>query len=238
MENKIVRKHYTMTMDRNRVIHVHFDTQYHLTSSFMRLQEFYESPYKEIRECFFTVEDFMDRYADSRDGKFTYFEDWIGFNVPGYIVMAFIREFGIIGLGKNLMKKEKCLLEDIANLSGCHPSSYVEGVDERFYVIGTYGNRTIRDYEHEYAHAMFYLFPKYKREMMKLNREVSASARKKMEKEMISLGYHRGVFSDEIQAYISTENPRSIESRFNIRNFSRTLSAKYRRVFEKFHGAD
>ena len=68
-----------------------FPNQYELASTFIRLQEFYESPYKEIKGQYFTLEKYMDRYAkDQEDNKFTYFEDWNGFNVPGNIVLKFV----------------------------------------------------------------------------------------------------------------------------------------------------
>jgi hypothetical protein len=56
-----------------------FETQYEITSSFLRIQEHYESPHFSGRV--FTLEEFMDWYA-AEYGAFTYLEDWSGFNVP------------------------------------------------------------------------------------------------------------------------------------------------------------
>ncbi len=83
-----------------------FPNQYELASTFIRLQEFYESPYKEIKGKYFTSENFMDLYAkDQKDNKFTYFDDWNGFNIPGDIVLKFAQLFQ-----NDLTKKEKKLL--------------------------------------------------------------------------------------------------------------------------------
>jgi hypothetical protein len=63
-----------------------FKTQYELTSTFLRVQEYYESPRFQGR--IFTLEQFMDWYA-AQYGSFSYFEDWSGFNVPSTAFQPF-----------------------------------------------------------------------------------------------------------------------------------------------------
>lgn len=58
------------TMPLPGVIRLEFKNQYECCSSFMRLQEFYESPFKEIRGRFFKLDQFMDVYA-KKQGNFT-----------------------------------------------------------------------------------------------------------------------------------------------------------------------
>ena len=63
-----------------------FPNQYELTM--IRLQEFYESPYKNIRGKHFTLEQYMDAYAKHK-GNFTYCSDWNGFNIPSIVIQDF-----------------------------------------------------------------------------------------------------------------------------------------------------
>ena len=58
---------------------VRFDSQYALASTFLRIQEHYES--SRFRGRVFSLEDYMDWYA-GRFGAFTYYQDWSGFKRP------------------------------------------------------------------------------------------------------------------------------------------------------------
>ena len=70
-----------------QIFAVSIKDDYQRTMLFCRYQEFYESPYEEIRGQFFTWEKFMMIYKNrwSKD-LFTYPEDWSGFNIPSNIV--------------------------------------------------------------------------------------------------------------------------------------------------------
>ena len=70
------------------IFQVEAESQYDLAMTFIRIQEFYESPFREIRGHDFILEKYMDRYAKEY-GNFTYTTDWNGFNVPGDIVRKF-----------------------------------------------------------------------------------------------------------------------------------------------------
>src|SRR5215468_649159 len=110
-----------------------FRTQYELTSTFLRVQEHYESP--KFHGRVFTLEQYMDWYA-ARHGNFTYYQDWSGFNVPS-------TAFGAFYAGKfdPLSEKEKQLLGLFRDLR------------EKFYVIGIYERGSLT---HELAHALYF----------------------------------------------------------------------------------
>src|SRR5438105_13952294 len=93
-----------------------FKTQYELASTFLRIQEHYESPY--FSGKIFSLEQYMDWYA-ARTGSFTYYEDWSGFNVPSNALRPFYD-----GKFDPLLEKEKRLLGLFKRLKG------------RFYIIG------------------------------------------------------------------------------------------------------
>ncbi len=165
-----------------------FPNQYELASTFIRLQEFYESPYKQIRGKYFTLEKFMDLYAkDQKDNKFTYFSDWNGFNVPGNIVYNFEDKFC-----QDFTDKEIKLLSPIGDL-----------YKKNFYIIGVIkeGKDTI---EHEIAHGLYYLNEDYKSEMSRIINNMPKIMKKMAEKYLLDNGYCKSVLKDELQAYFAT----------------------------------
>src|SRR5271157_5489607 len=105
---------------RPQVYHLIFKTRYEMCSTMMRLQEFYESPYKNVKGKYFTLEEYMDTYAKDF-GNFTYTEAWSGFNVPDVAIKNF---FGLFK--DNLLEKEKYLYNILINIC-----------DSKYYLIVT-----------------------------------------------------------------------------------------------------
>jgi hypothetical protein len=160
----------------DRIFLVRFDTQYALASTFLRIQEHYES--SRFRNRVFSLEQFMDWYA-GRYGAFTYYQDWSGFNVPSAAFEPFYR-----GRFDPLLRKEQRLLRLFRK--------------ERspFYVIGVAADA---DLTHEYAHALFFTRPAYRSAVRAAMREYDTT---KVEKHLAALGYHRHVLIDEVHAYL------------------------------------
>jgi hypothetical protein len=156
-----------------------FETQYELTSTFLRVQEHYESP--QFHGRIFTLEQYMDWYA-AENGAFTYFQDWSGFNVPSTAFQPFYE-----GKFDPLTRKEKGLLALFRNLQG------------RFYVIGIYDSGKKGTLTHELAHALFFIDDAYRQAVREAMRGYNTSA---LEKKLIEAGYARHVIPDEVQAYI------------------------------------
>ena len=156
-----------------------FETQYELTSTFLRIQEHYESP--EFHGRVFTLEQYMDWYV-AENGAFTYFQDWSGFNVPSTALEPFYQ-----GKFDPLTKKEKRLLSLFKNLQG------------RFYVIGIYKDGRKGTLNHELAHALFFIDDDYRHAVCQAMRDYDTSA---LQKQLAKAGYARHVIPDEVQAYV------------------------------------
>lgn len=181
---------------QNNIIHITQYTQFELNSTFMRIQEFYESPYVEIKDKYFTMDTMMTVYAIcNKDCKFTYFTDWAGFNIPGHIVLKFFRTFWF-----DLRKKEIQILK-------CLTLKQLLGL-EKFYIIGTQikDDRTI---VHETAHALYYLNDSYRKEMDFLISEMSHERKAKWYDWLLKKQYCEEVLDDEIQAYSVERNIKS-----------------------------
>jgi hypothetical protein len=153
-----------------------FETQYELASTFLRIQEHYES--RRFRNRVFSLEEYMDWYA-KEFGAFTYYEDWSGFNVPSTALEPFRG-----GKFDPLSVKEQRLLRMLR--------------DERapFYVIGIAADA---DLKHEIAHALYFTRAAYRNAVRAAMRGHDTSA---MAKRLSAMGYHRSVLPDEIHAYL------------------------------------
>lgn len=167
-----------------------FKDNYQMCMHFLRYQEFYESPSSKIRGKAFSIIDFMEYYSKEFGyGKFTYTQDWGGFNIPGKVIPE-VHSLGILDLNKY----DRAMFD-----------AYTECASKRnnFYIIGATKGE-INTIKHEIAHAFFQLKPKYKKEMTKLVKALPQSTLDKMYDWLHDHGYVEKVFIDEIQAYFST----------------------------------
>lgn len=127
----------------------------------------------------------------SASDKFTYFEDWAGFNVPGNVFNKWVELFS----ADYLWEKERRLVEMISE----------RVTSNKFYVIGTSsGDDQPTVIDHELSHAWFYLDRKYKQQMLKHVRSLSKTAYKHLRDHILDEGYDLSVIDDEIQAYLAT----------------------------------
>src|SRR6266566_3113796 len=183
------------------IYHFQAKNQYELTSTFIRLQEFYESPYKQIRGKYFELDDFFDIYA-KKFGDMTYFTDWHGFNVPGHVVNEFIENFEY-----NFRKKEELFANTF-----CDGNAFRE--KDKYYVIGTWKDDAI---DHELCHAWYYLDPEFKKHAnacVKVLKEKYRQQYDKVVNWLFKEGYSKKVINDEVMAYMATSPPEYMDERF------------------------
>jgi hypothetical protein len=186
-----------------------FSTQYDLASTFLRVQEHYESP--KFHGRVFTLEQFMDWYA-TEHGKFSYYEDWAGFNVPSTALQPFYE-----GKFDPLSEKEKRLL------------ALFKGLKERFYVIGIYRG-SVGDLTHELAHALFFTDAGYRRDVRKA---MSAYDTSVLERQLAKAGYAKHVIPDETQAYLIAPSGRLGTASDALRPLRRRLRDLFRQHVEQ-----
>lgn len=172
----------TLAPVAKNVFHLNFPTQHLLAATFLRFQEHYESPKYAGKS--FTWEEFMDWYA-AQNGKFSYFEDWSGFNIPSRVLRAFYK-----GAFDPLTRKEKALLD------------VFRGVKGRFYIIGTSGSVDDGTLRHEIAHGLFYRDRLYRRRVREVLKTVDL---KPVYKALTEMGYGPNVLEDEAHAYLGDD---------------------------------
>ena len=192
----------------------------------MRLQEFYESPYKGIRGEFFTLEDYMDRYAN-QFGNFTYTSDWVGFNVPGNVVEKFLEVY----TGKMLAKEEHFV-------DALHGTLNEYNYPKKFYVIASAVPTEDADKDvlaHETAHGLYYLNKEYKTEMNEIMDNINARTFKTISKVLIEKAYAKPLVRDEMQAYFSTSDMVQLEKDLDdMKGIPWESVLKCKKIFDKY----
>jgi len=214
---------------RPNVFHVDYETQYHLTSTFMRLQEFYESPYESIRGKYFTHEQYMDRYAEDR-GTMSYFTDWGGFNVPSNVIENFMDLFGY-----SLNVKENALMVPLMSIV---QPRLEEDPDYKYYLIGTF-NACEETLNHELCHAYWYIDEEYRSIVSTFIDNLYDTRRfdyHKLETGLLNLGYCGSdeIIADEIQAFLATRPRKSLISTLGLDKDFRVPSL-FKKNFKQFN---
>ncbi len=205
------------------VFHFKFKTQFDLCMSFLRIQEFYESSYNQIRGKYFTLERYIE-VSYNKTGKFSYPSDWKGFNIPNNVIRKFLDLFN------NYSKKEVALFTEIIYISN-------RLLGKPFYIIGTYENKDSTTLNHEIAHALFYLNKDYKSTMLGITKKYSKLYPVLFEnfrKALLNDGYSKTVINDEIQAYLSEGNDdRYIFKNYKLK-FPKEVFNEYKKCFDLF----
>lgn len=177
------------------ILHLQFKSQRELCEAFMRMQEFYESPYSQIRNSYFKRETFEVLYALDHCGVFSYFDDWHGFNIPGNAIRRFFDVFH--AHGDPLTDGERRI------------ERLINQIDPHFYIIGTHVDATDTDdaVTHELCHAAWYLDDTYNARARVLVEQFwyrHTRAAKALYRHLRDQGYDDSVMDDEFNAYLST----------------------------------
>lgn len=198
----------TKTKVADKVWAIRADTQIEIGKAFIRFQEYYENADLRGRKDL-TVRDIEKWWAQTRekDCKEPYYEYWTGFNIPGRIFLeltmsplfrtgASVKEFfcNLVGF-PCFHKEEDQLLALLVDLS----------VDEigSSYFIGL-SNSSTDVLDHEMAHAFFALDARYKSTQLYNIGKLPPEIYRRIREDLLSVGYHKDVIHDEIQAYLST----------------------------------
>lgn len=184
---------------RPQIFAVSIKDNYQRTMLFCRYQEYYESPYVEIRGKFFTWEKYMSVYRNRwKKNIFTYPEDWSGFNIPSNIVEK----------AMNTFSKDKGPYDEIMSDIWYHCENYPLRYNKprtKWYLIGadSFKSSTMN---HEIAHGLYYTSKQYKINCDNLISNIKPAHYDKLRKKIIKMGYidDKKIIDDEIQAFMST----------------------------------
>lgn len=188
------------------IFHVKIEDDFLRAMVFLKPQEYYESESKKFRGKKFSFFDFFEWYGKKRSG-FTYFEDWAGFNIPLSAALIF--------------KGDKETPYDFV-LNQIIDEIEKKSSEKKAYIISS-NSKNSSVFSHELCHGLFYVDGEYKANSLSLIEELSKDVLKKFKTKLKSMGYHKSVFNDEIQAYCA----------YGYKSLSLQLSSKEEAIIEE-----
>lgn len=188
---------------RPQIFAISIKDNYQRTMLFCRYIEFFDSPYKEIKNKFFTWEKFMAVYKDKfNKDSFTYPKDWEGFSISSKMIKKAISVFG----------KDKGPYDEIMGeiYSYCSKNSN----KSEWYLIGV-DNFTSDTIDHEIAHALYEIDSEYKKKCDKLISLIDKDDYQTLKKKIVDMGYmsDKHTINNEIQAFMSTKLSNGLDTK-------------------------
>lgn len=222
----------------SRVLHVTVKDSWDLAMTFLRMQEWYESP--KFHHKHFTLEAYMRWYQKAYGkGTFSYPKDWTGFNVPSTAVLAIMNGPSVRGTGRdpapNYDWENRWLnAESDLFLQLCRtrvpdwgppliqePDPIRRGKNwckyttlSPFYLIGTTEVFDEETLDHEIAHGRFFVDAAYRRKVLACLRRHNTSG---LETFLLKKGYSKWTLKDEVHAYALTGWPERFETNADLR---------------------
>eukprot|EP00929_Paragymnodinium_shiwhaense_P085700 TRINITY_DN46121_c0_g1_i1.p1 TRINITY_DN46121_c0_g1~~TRINITY_DN46121_c0_g1_i1.p1 ORF type:complete len:419 (+),score=81.72 TRINITY_DN46121_c0_g1_i1:37-1293(+) len=175
------------------VYHVHAAARVVLGSTFLRIQEYVESPSDALRYKRFSLDEFKTWYREhgcQAANGFNYYLIWPGFNVPSWV----IDDLAARKLGP-LRSQEAALLDSLPKL------------EQPFYVIGTC-ETDVSTLHHEMAHGLYATCKDYHACVREQIDSLPADAYDQMRQHLLSSGYpnDKTILEDEMHAYMVEGN--------------------------------
>ena len=180
---------------------------YDLGMTFLRYQEYYESPNKDVRGQIYDIDEYMRWYSTKNKtrsiqrGVFSYVADFAGYNIPSTALTDILvenRYKGRLSIYDEFMKHN--VYEVICNDMK---------TNDTFYLIGT--DKMKSDVlRHEAAHGFYYINPEYKNTMDSLiKKHIPKDTIKEFKEILKGYHYHADVMIDEIQSFVSSDEKRN-----------------------------
>lgn len=212
---------YRANLLNGNILHLEFDNIKDQTIALFRPSEYYESPHKAINGKVFSYEDFFVNYVKP-NGEMTFFKDWPAFNIPGHVMLEFA----------NLFPFKSNYEEHVYDL-------IYNNIDVKkpFYIISNIKG-DIEGYEHELAHAIWYLNENYKDEMRNCFKVITPLVDRKVMDGFKEIGYPmkiKSIITDELQSWLATSTKQTFKDEFNLTMKEvGKIHKQFREVFDRY----
>jgi hypothetical protein len=181
---------YTVKEVKPKVYAVTIKDSYDRAMTFLRGQEYYESPNNKFRDNkSFEIWDYMKWYTLNNKKGFTYPVDWSGFNIP------LIKLIELYDAGKFFYTPYDEVMDKIVW------QIYEKNFDSTGYIIGTDSTRG-NTFKHEVCHGLYYTNEEYKKTADEVTNNIDWNHYLIFEDNLLRMGYTAHVIPDEIQAYL------------------------------------
>ena len=182
---------YKINEVKPKVFAVVIEDRYDRAMTFLRVQEFYESPNKKFRGKNFSIWDYIKWYGEEYGKGFTYGTDWGGFNIPleiGYTCYDTLFD---------AYTPYDETMEEII-----HKVYEMNGDDADGYIIGA-GSTKGDTFQHEICHGLYATNKHYKDLVSEITLTIPTKDYLTFRNNLIKMGYTDKVIDDEIQAYLA-----------------------------------
>lgn len=180
---------YKISEVKPNVFAVVIENRYDRAMTFLRGQEYYESPNKKFRGKDFSIWDYMKWYSTEYGKGFSYGVDWSGFNIP----------FDIVWKCYQSNEMETPYDETMWEILGEIDSKM--DINKKAYIIGA-GDMIGDTFKHEICHGLWYTNSAYKKDAKTLLTIINKEDYEIFENNLLEMGYTDKVIDDEIQAYL------------------------------------
>jgi len=222
-------KETTVKQVRDRVFAVVIPDDYERCMTFLRVQEYYESPNPDFRGKDFDIWRYIEWYSRDRGLMFTYPADWGGFNVPLSVAIDCYR--GVAEMpGEWTSRWDSRMQAILARVTGMLPG---QSLSLPSYIIGT-DQASGQTFTHEVAHGLYHTNPNYKAIVDGITAGIKPEFMESLGENLERMGYTEGVLWDEVQAYFTAGWKLGGFSKGVPDKVCEDLSKRYNEVFSRF----
>jgi len=219
----MININYKIEKVKPKIFAVIIEDSYDRAMTFLRIQEFYESPNPAFRgNKDFSFSEYMKWYTNEYGKGFTYGSDWSGFNVPLEIAYTCY----------DTLTDRYTDYDDVME-SIVHQLYELNGDDIDGYMIGA-GSTEGDTFQHEICHGLYATNKEYKQSVDEITETIEWQDYLKFEKNLLDMGYTAAVIPDEIQAYLSTNYEYTKFSKGVNKKKCKELHKQYINVFNNF----
>jgi hypothetical protein len=219
----MIKIDYKIEQVKPKVFAVIIEDRYDRAMTFLRVQEFYESPNPAFRSnSNFSFTEYMKWYSKEYGRGFTYGMDWSGFNVPLEVA------YNCYDTLKDRYTDYDDVMENII-----HQIYELNGDDCDGYMIGA-GSTEGDTFQHEICHGLYATNKQYKELVDEITETIEWQDYLQFEGNLLDMGYTAAVIPDEIQAYLAFGHDYKPFTKGVSKKVCNELHKQYINVFNNF----
>jgi hypothetical protein len=214
---------YEITKVKPNIFAVIIEDSYDRAMTFLRIQEYYESPNPKFRgNSDFSFTEYMKWYTFEYGRGFTYGKDWSGFNVPLEVA------YNCYDTLKDRYTDYDDVMETIIHQIYELNDDSCDG-----YMIGA-GSTEGDTFQHEICHGLYATNKQYKELVDEITETIEWQDYLKFEGNLLDMGYTAAVIPDEIQAYLTFGHNYKPFNKGVSKKVCKELHKQYMNVFQTF----
>ena len=219
----MIKIDYKIEQVKPKVFAVIIEEQYDRAMTFLRIQEFYESPNPAFRgNSDFSFTEYMKWYSKEYGRGFTYGKDWSGFNVP--LEVAYNCYDTLTDRYTDYDDVMESIVHQLYELNGDSCDGYIIGA----------GSTDGDTFQHEVCHGLYATNKEYKELVSEITLTIPTKDYLTFRNNLIEMGYTDKVIDDEIQAYLAFGHDYKPFTKGVSKKVCNELHKQYIKIFNNF----